>query len=142
MVTIYKDNLYSEISGDFPHALIKPIVTYKIKGYQFTRAFQRGGGKWDGSINLLKFNYKTGRYIVPSGLTFDIENLLKRNGYDVKVIDKRIPPPLILNAPISKNFLDGIELRDYQIKTIETAIERTCGVIHLATNAGKTEVAA
>jgi superfamily II DNA or RNA helicase len=59
----------------------------------------------------------------------------KENGFDVDILDNRVPPPLDPNANLGW-------LRDYQTAGVRVAIEKTRGILHVPTGGGKTEIAA
>jgi len=133
-------NQRTYISGmQIPYGLIDEATSYFVQGYQYTKAYRRkrsdGTRAWDGKFHLFKFGDRS----IPTGLVSMVIKLLKRNGYnDINLVDGRIPPNH-WRLPVK---LKGITLRDYQSEAVERAIHCQRGVLNMATNAGKTEVAA
>ena len=97
------------------------------------------GGGWDGKRHM--FGKETGTF--PKGLQSKVEQLLVELKLKYKVTDLRkkvLPPPDA--SKIAPGMLKGITLRDYQVDAVKAAVTVGNGILWLATNAGKTEVAA
>lgn len=84
------------------------------------------------------FSAATGKF--PVGLLSRVQKLVPL----AEVRDRRgrddFAPPA--TSSIRRDMLPGISLYDHQIKAAKVAISRRRGILHLATNAGKTNVAA
>lgn len=75
-----------------------------------------------------------------TGLIFKVEKYLNRKGINYKVIDKRNIPSHF--KPIDKlKFKDSVEDRPEQVNIVNEALTKGRGIIHAATNTGKTECA-
>jgi superfamily II DNA or RNA helicase len=76
-----------------------------------------------------------------SGLVKIVCNYLKKKGVKYKVTDRRKPIPKF--KLIEKfSFVDKVEHRPEQIEIVNQALQKGRGIIHGATNLGKTECAA
>lgn len=108
---------------------VKAAMTAKPDGYEFMPKFKKG--YWDGNICLFQDN------TFPTGLLFIATEELNETGIPFTIED--IQP----NVPISLDLdLGGFDLREYQIESIQVALEYRRGILKLATNAGKTLVTA
>ena len=85
---------------------------------------------WDGYKHF--FNRLTGSFY--SGL---LGYVIPKLSHDYFIVDERTPVPS-QNNPLS---LNGIELRDYQLRMIGDALHHERGIISAPPNAGKTEIA-
>lgn len=108
---------------------IRNAMTAKPDGYQFMPSFKRG--HWDGNICLLHDNE------FPTGLLFLATGELKEADLPYEIVD--IQPDIHTQLDLD---LAGYDLRDYQIESIQAALEYRRGILKLATNAGKTLVTA
>lgn len=132
-------NSYSTID-DIPDEdtmyLIDEILSVYQPNYYFSDAYKMG--KWDGKIRF--FNRKKRTF--PTGLLYLVAKELK----DVEVVDNRevldidLPEQIHLLEPKAEGGF--ITLRDYQYEAVKVALEKTRGIINVATNGGKTEIAA
>lgn len=103
-------------------------------------------GVWDGIIDFYDITNDT----FPTGLLNLMEELLgdmqAQYGFQYEIVDDR-PDPFIYVEDMSKdivlkdNNVGEITLRNYQYGAVKSIIESYTGIIHAATNAGKTEVA-
>ena len=105
------------------------ILSVKVPGHYFSPHFRRG--MWDGYKRF--FNRLTSTFY--TGL---LGYAISRLQFPYVIIDDRVPIPHQNNPLV----LNGIELRDYQIKMVSAAISKGRGIISAPPNAGKTEVAA
>jgi len=65
---------------------------------------------------------------------------LKKRHVEYEILDYRRKPPKF--EPIKKlRFVDKVEDRPEQVSMVNTALQKGGGIIHAATNAGKTEIA-
>lgn len=124
-------------------ALLDDALALEVPGARFSPRVRRG--LWDGKRHL--FNKNTG--IFPRGLLARVEALLSEAEVRYRVCDlrtNRVIKPVDWSK-LSKTMLKDprsghIVLRSYQMKAIRRALKAQGGILWLATNAGKTEVAA
>ena len=122
---------------EYPKEVV-PVVdrttSYLVDGYHWSKAFKRG--KWDGRKRL--FRKRTGAF--PTGLVPSVQKALQGLGEPVVVVDLRKVP-----KPAEAGFdLQGVTFDypyDYQLETCKKMIEQKQGIIKIATNGGKTEIA-
>lgn len=116
--------------------LLDDALAIENKGAHFNPAVQKG--LWDGRRHMF---YKDG-CTFPKGLMPRLKQLLREAGYKVmKTKDERARRhDDIGEVELDPAMLSGIELRDYQLQSIADALNAGCGLIHAATNAGKTEI--
>lgn len=126
----------AQISGDFPLSPIMEATSFYQQGYQFSPRFK--AGTWDGRVRLFKRLTST----FPSGLVQEVVTALKEEGVRVQVDDQRQCPPI---SPIPSNMqLHGVNFKypyDYQLECMEKMVTAQRGVVAVATNGGKTEIA-
>ncbi|WIT26440.1 hypothetical protein [Bacillus phage SPO1L4] len=86
-------------------------------------------------------NKKTGQF--PTGLLSYVAKTLKKHGEECEIIDNRTPIQYSLGNEITLNHkkLGQITLRDYQYESVEKGLAASRGIINVATNGGKTEIA-
>jgi superfamily II DNA or RNA helicase len=140
MITITVQGADAKVDGIFTKEMINAITevtSYFKTGYQFSNRFRNG--VWDGRIRLFKRYGRT----FPSGLLNDVKGALRDIGLRVQVDDKRTMPPL---PPVDPEMwgLEGVSFGypyDYQIDVVEKALKAQRGILHVATNGGKTEIA-
>jgi len=121
-------NVFSYIvEGDVGY--FKSLLRIRHKNYRFTNAYKQGN--WDGYVCFVREGI-SGPFF-PTGFIFAYPSWFK----DVELIDERERPKFIEGSFL----LEGINLFDYQIEAAKKAVEVGRGIINLATNAGKTEVA-
>lgn len=140
-------NIHTEIEGlpeDHKKGLEKKL-SFRPEGYQFSPMFNKfvydqDGKKsrrfWDGWKRQFWSN-KTRTYF-PTGLFSLCSEYFKENNISFSVFDTRQKPEQNL-------FLDRSEkiiLRDYQIKSRDTACNVSRGLVQVATSGGKTVISA
>lgn len=115
--------------------LVDEALAIDIPGSHFIESTRQG--LWDGRRHLFSKAANT----FPAGLRKRVRTLLKEATYKVKTIDQRklLPDPNL--KLLTPGMLKGITLRDYQLESARKALEVGHGILWLATNAGKTEVA-
>ena len=92
-------------------------------------------GKWDGRKYFI-----TPSGVFLTGLYSVLRQYCKDNHLKLRVEDNRNIPSF--EVPKQEDiFIDGLSKRSYQIETIYRALKIQRGILHLATNAGKTECA-
>lgn len=137
MVTIEVNNLYGKVMNkDLPAQVLSDIQTqcsFQMEGSEFKAyAYRKKNIKWDGYKKL--FNKQTRRFDI--GLLSRVVEILKRHGYDIDIVDKRIH----LNSDIKYEYQEDM-LRDYQRQAIITSIMSGNGILKVATGGGKTVIA-
>lgn len=149
---LYLQNIYTYVEFEGGEEQLRDIfrkrvhrhIGVKQQGYQYVMAYKLR--KWDGYTDFYEF--EEDRF--PSGLLSQVEDLL----YDIQnvisfqftVIDERSeafiePKDIDKEVKLLDNTVGSITLRDYQQEALEKSIENYNGIIHAATNAGKTEIA-
>lgn len=130
-------NVFSRMS-DYPPEL-ETRLAIAHPGYWFSPQYK--AHIWDGRTHFLKL---TPDVHFPTGLLFIVEEFLNEKGFEYEIIDPR--PPIKYSdrmlEPVAPDLLNGITLRDYQVRAIEEAVKKRRGVLELPTGSGKTEVAA
>ncbi|HEY8922795.1 MAG TPA: DEAD/DEAH box helicase family protein, partial [Polyangia bacterium] len=131
--------------------LLDDALAIEQKGSQFNPAVQ--GGLWDGRRHVFHKNEEDGTF--PAGVTRRVKALLREAGYKVmRTRDQRtrrhqdgVNSPheghadAVVELEISADMLAGVTLRDDQLRVIAAALENGCGLLHVATGGGKTEIA-
>jgi superfamily II DNA or RNA helicase len=115
-------------------SVVDKVTSYKVKGYFFSKAFKRG--KWDGRKRL--FRKRTGAF--PTGLVPAVQEALQGVGEPFQIVDHRQAP----KASQAGFGLLGVTFDypyDYQLDACEKMIEKKQGILDIATNGGKTEIA-
>ena len=133
VITIEEAGLYAQISGSFPVSVVDKATSFAVKGARFSSAYKKG--RWDGRTRFMKRPANR----VPVGLLhLAVEELEKR---DVKITVKDNRKNFISGLqPVAVKLLPvGFELREYQKECVEAAYRAGRGIIHMATNSGKTE---
>jgi superfamily II DNA or RNA helicase len=92
--------------------------------------------KWDGRVSL--FDRRLRRF--PVGLRTIALRFLLRSGYIVRIRDTRDKPMPDENRAIMVHGL-SIDSRPYQVKAVKRMLKKGGGLLHLATNSGKTVIA-
>lgn len=143
MVQFIYDNTFTHVIGasESDNHAIYNCLSYKVKNFE---AVKRRMAKtnprmrnWDGTKSF--YDRRSKRFL--SGFLPRLTSYYKSMGMPYEVIDKRanVIPKSFNNDSIPE--LDGIELRDYQKRSILDASKNLRGVAKLATGAGKTEIA-
>lgn len=138
MSRIIVGNVYSVIQDTNQETinLLYDTLAVRQPGYYYSQAFKTG--KWDGKVRFFNKRYNS----FPSGLLNYVLKLLEN---DVEIIDDReffdinIPDEIHLLEPESES--GYISLRDYQYDAVKNALQQKRGIINVATNGGKTEIA-
>jgi len=124
----HKGNIYTKIDKKIVTGAevksLHEILSVKVPGHYYSKKFRRG--QWDGYKHF--FNRLTGSFY--SGL---LGYITQKLNCEYQIVDDRIPV-LSHNNPLH---LNGIELRDYQIKMIDDAIANGRGIISAPPNSGK-----
>lgn len=115
--------------------LIDDELAVRQNGYFFSPSFKNG--YWDGYIRFL--DKKTNTF--PTGLLSAVLKVVE----DAEVIDERklrdiqIPNSIDLIEPDAPG--GKITLRDYQLEAVTNGLRASRGIVNVATNGGKTEIA-
>lgn len=109
---------------------LRRLLSARPDGYMFAPKFKRG--MWDGYISLLDRSNQ-----FPSGLLEYVLENLDETGYDYDVLGYELS-----NFKPDTYDIPNYTLRPYQIAAIDAVLKHQRGVLKMATNAGKTLVAA
>lgn len=119
--------------------LLDDALAIEQKGSHFNPTVQEG--LWDGRRHVFHKNEEDGTF--PAGITKRVKALLREAGYKVmRTRDERAKTHGPTPEEISDDMLAGVTLRDDQLRVIAAALEAGCGLLHVATGGGKTEIAA
>ncbi len=135
---IILDNSYAKLEDFDPRMLelINNELSVKQPGFYFSPAFKNGS--WDGKVRFLDKRNNT----FPSGL---LDKVLAVIEDSVEVVDNRKVPKVKVSAEIDlyePELPNGIlTLRGYQYDAVVNSIEKKRGIVNVATNGGKTEIA-
>lgn len=124
----------SKLSGEFPLKAIREATSYPVEGAQFAKSFRKG--LWDGRKHL--FRPATGAF--PTGLVDIVTHVLDVAGTPYTVTDHRSPA----KAKGGTYDLVGVKMEgkyDYQLEAAKKAVATKQGILRIATNGGKTEIA-
>jgi len=138
MVKILLNNVSSKIVGSLPdeiHQQIDEMISYDVKNARYMPSFKNK--KWDGVVHLYQ-RYGQSFY---SGLLSFVTTILEENKIPFEKVDERVRPTqslphLVFSPPV------GFEERDYQEFTISRALQRSRGILKVATGGGKTSIVA
>lgn len=140
MVTITVEGAEAKIDGTFTREMVDAITevtSYYKNGYEFSNRYRNG--QWDGRIRLFRRYTRS----FPSGLLNDVKDALKDVGINARIDDRRYIPAIPPLDP-SMCVLNGVSFDypyDFQVDVMEKAILAQRGILHIATNGGKTECA-
>lgn len=124
----------AKISGPFPRSAVRLTTSYPVEGAKFAQSYRKG--MWDGRKHLFRSTSDT----FPSGLTSLVKEACEFAGNQVEIVDHRD-----ILEPRGRTYdLVGVSMTgkySYQLDAAEKAIKARQGVLRIATNGGKTEVA-
>lgn len=137
MITIDVYSNYSVMTGEYDYLIVDKATRFRKTGYKHVRAYKTH--QWDGYTRL--FNKRNG--VFPTGLKDRIIKYYKKQapGSLIEVIDHRKFKNKKLIPKIENVKLDGITLRDHQIKACRAMLRQRNGVLWASTNSGKTACA-
>ncbi len=148
MITLRIGNNYTDIIGELPSSEYRKLerkLSFRPAGYQFSPAFnqwiidpktkKRIRRFWDGWKKQCWRN-KTRTYFTTGLLSIALESL-KDDSVSYSIQDTRVAPSPDFPVELSGHFV----FRDYQKKIIDTACNRSRGIIQAATGSGKTVIA-
>ena len=137
--TIYLDDeVNCRIAGLRPEHLESLWNSFGVfvDGYFHMPSYQLR--RWDGKI---RFFEKTGKTFVK--ILDEILPYLCSWGYEISLVDSRIPAPVISDRVTEEFFnLDGFKLRPYQVDVVNALLEEGSGFAICATGSGKTSMCA
>lgn len=126
----------ARITGNFPLSVVLEATSYYQQGFQFTPKYKMG--MWDGKIRLFRRSNSS----FPAGLTKGVTEALQEEGVKVMVDDRRQRPAI---SSLPKGIkLHGVSFEypyEYQLECMEKMVLNQRGVVAVATNGGKTEIA-
>jgi superfamily II DNA or RNA helicase len=139
MAIIEIGNLYSTLKDATlkGKGAVDSALAVDTPGHSFVPSYK--SGMWDGKTRFFKMT--SGKF--PTGLLSDVVRALARAGEvaeykDLRnVMDAEVPDEICL----SHAELGSITLRDYQYESVWRGLQSTRGIINVATNGGKTEIA-
>lgn len=132
------DNTFSKIENADSKLLelINDTLAVRQPGFFFSPSFKNG--HWDGKIRFLDKRNNT----FPTGL---LQKVLEVTEGDVEIVDNRKPLSVKVSSEIDlyEPEAEGgiITLRDYQYEAVVNAVKQKRGIVNVATNGGKTEIA-
>lgn len=137
------ENVFTWIDGFYPKGLLDPVTSYLKEGAWFSKAYRQG--TWDGRIRFTRYNRQRRQYHFPTGFLSRVVAHLSKTGQDFFLDDHRDLD--ICDSPVytlHDNTLGQIHLdrepHDYQGEALNAALTYGRGILHLATNAGKTAI--
>lgn len=131
MIEIKVSNTEARIYGLTDQTVINAIsrmLSYTMDGVKFSYAFRSGG--WDGTVRLL-----SKKLSFPAGLAEEVNSAIISYGLPCQTTYTEIQKPI---TPMSK--WEGFELRDYQNKIVDVALQNRRCILKASTGAGKSEV--
>src|SRR5574343_58218 len=127
--TAHLDSPHHEV-----HTAAYTLMECEIEGARFSKKYR--AGQWNGKTSFYHRLYRT----FPSGLVSMLAQQLETLGYSVEIFDRRVTTGVSISPDKIPNCLNGVTLRDYQIKAVEEIFSRTCGIVRLPTGSGKTVI--
>jgi superfamily II DNA or RNA helicase len=128
----------ARIDGTFPTSVVQGVTSYYSPGYQFTMQYR--AKVWDGKVKL----YRRATRTFPAGLVPDVAGALREFGAKVTVDDQRQCPGHLCER-VTDVCLEGLSFDppfEYQPQCAEAMIQAQRGIAAVATNGGKTVIAA
>lgn len=143
----YTEIKFTKQEEEYLKPMVEEAMHYKLgvreEGYMFNPAYK--SGHYDGIVDF----YEKDQRRFPTGLLEEVEQILgelqSTYTFQYTVFDNRPEPFIELSEvpkPVKLNFEgEMLPLRDYQQEALESIIEHQSGILNLATNSGKTEIA-
>ena len=116
------------------------------KGAEWSPMHRRFGGRWDGKKHHFHISPTfEGIGTFPKGLTHRVQTLLATKQLKAKLVDlrKHVLPEAKLSR-LKPDMLVGVKMEGryaYQLEAVRQALAAQCGILFMATNAGKSEIA-
>lgn len=130
---IIDDNKYAKLvtKNEKLFNKIKHLLSFKAAGVEYTPAFKSG---WNGITYLMD---KKGYFLI--GLLDNVLSYLQDNKINVVLTKKHISISNNKEIDISKALKDNnFDIRDYQHRVVNAALENTRGIVRACTGSGKT----
>lgn len=131
-----------------PKAVLKHLddaLAETQKGAEWSPMHRRFGGRWDGKKHHFHISPTfEGIGTFPKGLMSRVQSLLTAQKVKHKIIDQRKATTPINLSTVHAKMLHGVDLAEkysYQLDAVKTALRAEAGILHMATNAGKSEIA-
>jgi superfamily II DNA or RNA helicase len=120
--------------NDKAYLAASSVLSYEVEGAEHTEAFRMKS--WDGRSTF--YNWNTHSF--PRGLISLVEQDLRGRGFDVKIVNKPLPPALGPKMPEIDKF--GYQARyDYQPATVDMLEKLGIMIARVATGGGKSRIA-
>ena len=139
MIRLAVENTFTKVITPViaEHQAVDDCLRFKVKAARHIKKYLGARGRhWDGTKSF--YDNRNCRFL--TGLLAKVILHLKKHRVAYEIIDKRLRPP-IKPSLAKPNMLHGIELYDYQLRTVREVIKAGRGVVQLPTGAGKTEIA-
>lgn len=130
MATVKINNIesYWETSPE-EDGIIQRANSAEVPGNRFVPSFRNRC--WDGYVEMYSLKRKT----LPSGLVPETVQALSANGFQTEVVEDFVQ---LEDRPET---VVRFELSDHQLRAVTAMMENSRGIVHAATNAGKTKIA-
>lgn len=146
------DNIDTQIVYEEADKHLKPVIDKELhvgigikdEDAKYSRLYRNG--IWDGIVKF--YDEENSRF--PSGLVDQVDTILghlqNKFPFQYTIVDDRPDVFLTLEDVDEEIVLDDeevgtITLRDYQYESVKSAVEDQVGIVNVATNGGKTEIA-
>lgn len=130
-ITIPDRSFMCKVEGyNIPHYKLREQLSYEVPGSEFSPARQEG--RWDGFEYL--YEYKPAvrtEGTFPLGLLSKVCSILSEENVLYEIIDLRVINEKSIHTELNVN------LRDYQEKAVNVALEKGSGILNIATGGGK-----
>lgn len=127
------------LTGEFPLAGVRAATSWLVEGHHYAPSYKRG--LWDGRKHL--FNSKTGSF--PTGLLGIVQSVLTDGSIDCNITDHRCDPysgtSKVSKASCSLKGVAFTGKYSYQFDAIKSMVSKKQGIVKVATNGGKSEIA-
>lgn len=147
MSKIFQYTTYCQIQDEYDANFLKALgfeLSFFIQGAEFSKAYKgylsASGDEvtWDGRYHLLTGNAK-----FSSGLLERVKQFYNVANKPFEIVDcRKITPSGSSIDIVSKLKLLNKEPYQYQLESVQTALNCDCGILRLATGSGKTLIAA
>ncbi|AYP68610.1 helicase [Exiguobacterium phage vB_EalM-132] len=143
MAVITLGNVYSTVTELTKVSLrsLRKDLCVKSPGHEHVPSFKKGF--WDGNIKFYEIDEDTKALTFPTGLLSKVAKSIKLCEEPFDIIDNResIEVEVPDDIELKHSELGSITLRDYQYDSVSVALNSSRGIINVATNGGKTEIA-
>lgn len=138
MIRLHIGNVFTiaRYDSDQEGQTIYDALAYQVSNLEILKRRNPKLRSWDGVKSF--FDRRSQSFL--TGFVWLVAHRVRQAGHNVEVIDRRVAPA-IPPAPDYKAVLEGVTLRDYQVRAIEDFFRTGRGTLKLATGAGKTEIA-